>query len=411
MMRVVIVTGLSLCRNPRVVKEASSLTAAGYRVTVLGPAMSHETAREDATIAQACQFSHQRVVDLTAGRLNPGWARLSRRIGGEVVRWTGINVPQALGHLPTRTLRKARSMHADFYLGHLEVGVWVTERLAREGHEVGVDFEDWYSEDLLPEGRAQRPIRLLRRLEAAALRRGGHVTTTSHALAQRLAQEFNAPAPSVIYNAFPWSERHRLDGRRQDRLDTASPSLHWVSQTIGPGRGIEMLFEALHRVDVAVQVHLRGASSRAEKERLGTLFPGSLGHKLFFHEMVAPEELLSRIAEHDIGLALEPFEPLNKQFTVSNKILHYLLGGLAIVATDTAGQREVAEKAPGAVSLCSDPETLAAVLNDIISEPARLAKAKESALDGARKVFCWERQEPVFLESVRLSLGASLPRG
>ena len=68
-------------------------------------------------------------------------------------------------------------------------------------------------------------------------------------------------------------------------------------------------------------------------------------------DIVPNGELLSRISEHDIGLATEIPLIRNKDLTVSNKILHYLVAGLAVIATNTAGQREVAAQAPGGIFL------------------------------------------------------------
>jgi len=51
------------------------------------------------------------------------------------------------------------------------------------------------------------------------------------------------------------------------------------------------------------------------------------------------DDLLSRIAEHDIGFAGEMPHCRSRDLTVTNKILQYLLAGLAVVASGTAGQR------------------------------------------------------------------------
>ncbi len=59
------------------------------------------------------------------------------------------------------------------------------------------------------------------------------------------------------------------------------------------------------------------------------------------HPLIPANELLSRVAEHDIGLALELRQPDSRNLTVTYKFLHYLLAGLAVVASDTAGQSEV----------------------------------------------------------------------
>lgn len=102
--------------------------------------------------------------------------------------------------------------------------------------------------------------------------------------------------------------------------------------------------------------------------------------------------MLSRIAEHDIGFAGEMQYCKNKEHTVSNKILHYLLAGLAVVASDTAGQREVQEQAKEAVRLypAGDPQALARKLNMLLSSPEDLCRAKAAALAAAEHTFCWE---------------------
>ena len=275
-----------------------------------------------------------------------------------------------------------------------------------EGHAVGADIEDWYSEDLLPEARVGRPVALLRRCEAQLVRHGRHVTTTSEAMAQALAGAYGGTTPLPIYNAFPWAERAGLDGAVSDREDRSRPSLHWVSQTIGPGRGLEVLCEALRRVAHPVEVHLRGRADEGDLCWLQDLFPDDLGHRLFVHGLVPPAELLARIAEHDVGLALEAYDPPSRNLTVTNKILHYLVAGLAVIATDTAGQTEVAALAPGAVRLCrgGDAAGLAQQISALVEEPGALERAKAAALEAAGVRFSWEHQAKALVSSVERAL-------
>jgi Glycosyl transferases group 1 len=117
---------------------------------------------------------------------------------------------------------------------------------------------------------------------------------------------------------------------------------------------------------------------------------------VFVHPVVHNDELLSRIAEHDMGFAGERGHCRNNDLTVSNKILHFLLAGLAVVASDTAGHREVAEQAAGAVWLYppGNAPALAACLNSLLRSSDRLERSKHVALAAAQKAFCWDRQEP-----------------
>lgn len=399
-----IITGSHLCRNPRVVKEAGALSEAGYDVTVLGPVLTDNLRAEDEQLLFDADWNHCVSVDLRSP-VSGGWARLRRRVGTELTR-RGWERADALGYGVQPTLRQARRMRADLYIGHEEVGTWVVFQLEKEGEQVGADFEDWHTRDLLPEDRAGRPIALLEEVEQRLLQLAPHVTTTSVAMAQAMADAYGASNPTVIYNAFPWSDREDIDEGHRDRDESGRPSLHWVSQTIGPGRGLETLCRALQKVDPPLQVHLRGQCRSDYRTRLDRLFPNENDHTLYVHDLVSPDELLNRIAEHDIGLALERYEPESRNRTVTNKILHYLLGGLAVVATDTAGQQEVAEKAGTAVRLCSpgDEEGLAQQIKHFVGSETRLETAQDDALRAARETFCWERQAPRLVASVREAL-------
>ena len=403
---VAIVTGAHLCRNPRVVKEAEALAGAGHRVTVLRPVLSLDLAGLDAELAAAAGWTVRTTANLASGRVGPAWARLVRRAATEAVQ-RGAELPDALGYGVRQSLRLARAVRADLTIGHQEVGLWVVNRLADAGRRVGVDLEDWYSEDLLPEAHRSRPVRLLRREEAVAVRRGGHVTTTSQALAEQLARTYGGPVPTVVYNAFPWTDRSALDDQRRDRAEDRSGrlSLHWVSQTIGAGRGLEDVLDALALVDTPIDLHLRGQCAPGVEAALRARLPARRGHTLTIHGLVPPSELLSRIAEHDVGLALEAQDSPSRDLTVTNKILHYLLAGLPVVATSTAGQEEVAARAPDAVVTfpVGDVPALAQAISGLASGAA-LAQASAAARDAARREFHWEHQRQSLVASVEAAL-------
>jgi hypothetical protein len=73
-----------------------------------------------------------------------------------------------------------------------------------------------------------------------------------------------------------------------------------------------------------------------------------------------------------------------------------------VIASDTAGQCEVAEQAPDAVLLypSGDSSTLAAKINLFLGSSYRMERAKAAALQAAKQTFCWERQEKVLLQMV-----------
>jgi glycosyltransferase involved in cell wall biosynthesis len=257
---------------------------------------------------------------------------------------------------------------------------------------VGVDFEDWFSEDLLPQDRISRPIAQLKALEARLIRECTYCLTTSHCLAESLAKAYHAPTPTVIYNSFPRSERSQIDHQKRDRQNLNLPSLHWFSQTIGPGRGLETLFQALSYLKTSVEIHLRGNYPNNYRQLLKPLIPNEWCDRIFIHPTVPNAELLSRIAEHDIGLALEYSDVTSRHLTVTNKFFQYLQAGLAVIATDTAGQQEILSRYPeiGRLIPSNDPLALAQAIEDLLQTPNQLNAAKEASIQVFQEKFSWE---------------------
>lgn len=407
--RIVVLTGNHLCHNPRVVKEAGALARAGFDVTVLGAWFDMKLAQRDRELLAAQPFRFEpvlNVVEKGGALLAP---RLRSKAAAAVKQHLGIESRWQLGYAYPALRRRALAFPAELYIAHSEAALAVAAELRRRGGRVGVDMEDWFSEDLLPEARSSRPLRLLHSYERELLTLGAYRSCPSRAMSAALAERYSARAPTVIYNAFPWAERDAFDGVKKDRRGLETCSIHWFSQTLGPGRGLEELLAALALMRSRAEIHLRGNASPAFEAWLRARAPQSWHSRLFIHPLVSNSQLHSRIAEHDIGFAGEQTYCRSRDLTVTNKILSYMLAGLAVVASDTAGQREVAELAPAAISLYrpGDARELARALDDLLSSPAKLSRAKAQALQAAEQRFCWEKQEPILVESVGRALAAA----
>jgi glycosyltransferase involved in cell wall biosynthesis len=399
---IAILTGASPSWNPRARKEATSLVTAGFRVSVYGASTDVEGLETDQSLARRNGFAYEPIsFDSQAV-----WPRLRGRISRDVYRFAGIESVWQLGTYGPALLLAAHKARADYYIVHLEQASWVGANLLRAGFRVGVDIEDWYSEDLPAAARGRRPLGLLRNVESTLLTQCAHVTCTSAAMSSALSEAYSCRAPAVVYNAFPWADRQSLDGLNKDRVERQLPSIHWVSQTLGRDRGLEDLLAALQLVEHEAEIHLRGHLTAGFKEWLFAHIADDWRNRIWIHPVVSNEELLSRIAEHDIGFAGEMKYCRNKDLTVSNKILHYLLAGLAVIASDTAGQKEVAMQAGNAVLTypSGDATTLASRLNLLLGSPETLRRAKADALRAAREVFCWERQQPVLLDHIKQAI-------
>jgi len=407
---IAILSGNHLCRNPRVLKEAGSLARAGLEVEVLGAWTDPGMRAEDVELLADAPFRFTPVVDSAGagGAARVRWllARLLARGMRSARRTFGLESRWQLGPMVGALGRAARARRVDLAIAHSEPALAVAAELQRSGRRVGIDLEDWFSEDLLPEARRSRPGRLIAGLERQLLRHGAHASCTSNAMSAALAEAYDCVAPAAIYNAFPWSERASLDGRLSDRASRHRPSIHWYSQTLGEGRGLEDLMAALPFVRCEAEVHLRGQPAAGFETWLRARVPEGWRDRVFLHGLVPNAELLSRIAEHDIGFAGERSDCRSRDLTVTNKILHYLLAGLAVVASDTTGQREVASQVSEGVLVypSGDPSALAERLEPLLRSSERLKAAQADSLAAAERTFCWERQESNLLSGVRRSL-------
>lgn len=397
--KVVIVSGIQAINNPRVVKEADALAEAGLDVEVLGIIYDAESKRLTERLMQGRRWKHTAVADLSdpslAACADGLWLRIRGRLSLYAKEALGGDRPGQLGLVPHRLYQVAKSRRADLYSAHLEQALWVGSRLIDDGFSVSADVEDWYSEDLLPADRASRPIALMKDCERRLLTGAAYVTTTSKALASSLRAAYGCALPEVVHNSFPTEERDAIDGETFDRKDRSVPSITWFSQTVGPGRGLETLIEALSGVLQPLELHIRGRPRPDYPEALLAGLPQGVANRVHFHPQVPQDELLSRLAEHDIGYCGELADCASRDLTITNKTFEYMRAGLAIIAADTVGQSEVAETAPEAVFLFTqgDAASLRAQLERLLGDPALLAASKAASAKALTDHFDWDQSK------------------
>lgn len=394
--RILILTSGPLCRNPRPLKEALTLAAAGYVVTVI-TGFEGETGVEldkNLLAGTGVEFVPLRPAPGLNGFMQRARIALARR----AVHRFGWQLPSSLGPA-TALLARARQSDSDLIIAHNESALWAASHLHTEGRRVAADLEDWYSEDLLPAARRARPIPLLRTLEKAALHHFAYASTTSEALATALQKAHGGPLAHVVPNTF------HLQPLSEPVLN-ATPSLVWFSQTVGPGRGLEAFLHIWAQSLVPSRLVLVGHCCADFRRTLAVELPPEKLPQLEFVDFVAAPLLPSLLAQHDIGLALEPHEPLNKEYTTSNKIYQYLNAGLAVLATPTAGQREVFARAPAIgqlLDLAKATQT-AAALDAFLADRSRLLACRHAARAAAEQYFCWEKTAPILLAAVAAAL-------
>lgn len=409
MARILILISGHLCNAPRPQKEADALAAAGHEVMIAGMWFDDKFADRDRQLLSGKSWSFHPIVDFRgvtfAQKLQRLRMRLQAKLARELFQKTAIALPDLLGYGAKAMLQFAKTHRADLTIVHSEVGLWVAQQLRQQSYTVGVDFEDWFSEDLLPSVRASRPIAWIRALEAELARHCTYCLAPSQAMATAIANAYQSAPPVVIYNSFPCGEHLPNQLQYHDRENLQNPSLHWFSQTIGPGRGLETLLAALPHLKATVDIHLRGNFPAVYRDWLKANIPDGWQDRIWIHDTVANHLLPARIAEHDIGLALETSTIPNRDLTVTNKLFQYLQAGLAVIATDTAGQQEILRHVSQAGHLIPSDDTiaLATAINQWVQQPEQLAIAKEAAVQ-ASMALAWETQAPKLVRQAEVAI-------
>jgi hypothetical protein len=332
--KITIITSSHLVNNPRVWKEANALSTAGYDVTIFTTWHSKKLRSKDQNlINDSVNYnSMSNLIKSESSKMQIIYQKVIRKLANYIFYLFNSGSIYQFTARPKWQIKKITESKSDLYICHQETGLLIGVELLKMGYKVAIDFEDWYSEDYL---NKFRPVNLLKNAEAFVLKNAEYVSCPSESMAKSMREFYKVKKEiNVIYNCFPIQEEVEPHSKK------IAKSFLWFSQKIGPGRGIEELLSALQLVETNVEIHFVGKINNVYKEFVTRLLKDTK-HVIKFVELLNHNELLDYVRKFEIGLALEPKFPLNKDLTISNKIMLYLQMKLRVVASHTVGQLEL----------------------------------------------------------------------
>ncbi|MCC7417774.1 MAG: glycosyltransferase family 4 protein [Acidobacteria bacterium] len=415
-MRVCLISSVHPWVNPRLVKEADALAGRGHEVSVATKRVDRWSDERDAQVLHGKPWSACRVGLM---RDDPGdrWRWLSSAVRSEVA----LQAYRASGRLRMAehayyrglplVLRAAIETRADFYIAHTQGALPIAARAAAaRGAGFGFDCEDLLAEEAADGLRDPLVRRAILDIERIHLPRAAYVTATSKAMSGYLAERYEIPAPIVVYNTFPRAEFVSLQPPAA-RKRRATVELAWISATIGPGRGLEDAVRALARLPAAVRLTVFGRMLPSYEQAFARLIADlQLGARVAVRSIPPPPEVAGTLGAFDVGLSLDLNDCANRSLTICNKVFEYVQAGLAVAMTDTPGQREVIEAAPGIgfVYPPGDAGTLAARLQGLVDDRGALLDAQTAAWTSGRDRFNWEHDREAFFAAFdRATAGVS----
>lgn len=407
--RICLITPGHLSSAPRIVKEAEALQDAGYDVHLVSSSHYAPVEPLDQPILRRATWKNIRV-RTAAGpqaflrRLRRRWLR---RFRPPVAR---LSLRQALLlHCPglSRLMAAAADTRADFFHGHCVAGLAAAAQAAAlRGVPYGFDAEDFHEAETVEVERDPFEGAIVRHIMGACLC-GAKLLTAASPLIAAEYRKTRGVEMEVLLNVFPL--RHALaEPPPARRISPATPArLYWFSQTVGPGRGLERMFEVMARMQTPVELHLRGFASDDNAAWLGgRAAQAGVARSLVFHPPASPDEMVRLAADAELGLSLEESRPRNRDLCLTNKIFVYLLAGIPQLLSQTTAQAAFAPELGSAAILgaLERPAELAVRLDDFLSDADRIRAARQHAWHLARTRLCWEVEKNKLLVAVRRAL-------
>jgi len=412
-MRICSVTPHQLLNNPRILKEAAALSSAGHEVRVVAVKKLPEQSALEASAAEGGGWRLQTIdIERTAaGRWN--WFKTGARQKAALAAWRMVGRGRLLAGLAytrtfSETVRLITAERTDLVIAHAQpmlAPAWFAAR--RLGCRWGFDCEDILSEEYAD--RAHQA--LIRYAERTFIPEADYVTLASSEFSRWLADRYGVTDGVFVANVPSLEEAP--EAVRPGYPD-ARPylSLYWFSMSIGPMRGLEDAIRALPLIDVPVELHLRGRLLPGYERELRALAAAvNASDRLVVHDLVAPGDVVTAAADHDVGLVLSQPCCDNHEMWMPNKLYAYLMAGLAIAASATRGHRAALAAAPG-VGFEYQPGNyteLAARLSLLAVDPHRLRACRDAAFRAARVRFNWETEQARLLDVID-SLAPQAPR-
>ena len=180
----------------------------------------------------------------------------------------------------------------------------------------------------------------------------------------------------------------------------------WFSQVVGLDRGLAEFLQGMQRAkNVPIQLNVLGLCSDDVQQHLLGSVPSEL-HQITLHPPMPESALFAFIAEHEIGLALEPGFSENNKLARSNKLYSYGLTGCYSFISKTPAQEQFLREFPDAGELIdlNEPKTIADALGVAFEKRDELLQKRQRAWQLGDTALNWEKESEVLVGFVHQAM-------
>lgn len=444
MARVVMFVLNDVRRDARVLREATTLVAAGHDVTVMGrpsdPAATAEEreSRNGFEIRRVAIPGRARRALLAAGGGRgtagagrsgrsagdslpvsaglPPLARAARRLDrlpivGGIVAGLDLLVRWRFGTVAWADAAAAAAPPADVWHAHdLSAVPAALAARRRHGGRLVFDAHELFLEAGDTATRPRWARAGLARLQREAIREADAVVTVNAGLAAELRRMATPRRLVIVHNAppAPAHEAARGASRAASPLRAAAgvgdgTPIALYHGSLAPGRGVEVLAAAVREtgLEAVHAVFLGEGSGRAALDAAAR--DPVHGDRIHVLAPIDPLDVTAWVAGADVGVMAIAPSTLNHRLSTPNKLFECLAAGVPVVASDFPGIREIVLADPGAplgiLVDPLDPRSVAGGIRSILDlDAAATADLRERCRRAARERWNWERESVELVE-------------
>ncbi|QXV67511.1 hypothetical protein INP83_10630 [Mucilaginibacter sp. 21P] len=393
--KICLITPGHISTNPRLVKEAIALSSLGMQVHIIFTQYVASQIPFDENILNSHPNWTYDKLDWTGITIS---SRINRLLG-TLLSLLSLSLALKVNRNLFWQVKKAVTSKADLYIAHNLGALPVAAYAAKKNRaKCGFDAEDFHRNETTDELNNEKR-KLTIAIENMFIPKVAYLTASSPLISERYTSLYSAEVTTVL-NVFPKIRYASKNERAGDVLQ-----LFWFSQTIGPGRGLETIIEAINISKTAVNLHLLGQISHSYAEIL--ISNADLEYcNIEFHKTVSSDDVFRLASKFDVGFAAEPKVPANRDICLTNKLFTYLQSGLAVFASNTSAQKKFFEAHSGIGELYSDEHQLAEFISKYHNNREKLANAKKRSLAFSIDELNWEIESQKFINVIQKNLSA-----